>query len=85
MEARGSDHPLSFGIDRNQGAARLHGPTKELLENRCFVAIIRMLLPHERIGGDGVEVVIVLRAERPEFDQLALQDRLIVKGHGCRR
>ena len=34
------------------------------------------MFPKERIGGDGVEVIIVLGAKRPEFDQLAHQNRL---------
>ena len=82
METRRSNHLLGLSINRNQGATGRYSPAKELLKNRFFMAILgRMLFPHERIGGDGVEVVIVLGAERPEFDQLALQDRLIVKGH----
>ncbi len=38
-----------------------------------------MLLPNERIGSDSVQVIIVFGAKRPEFDQLALQNRLIIE------
>lgn len=39
----------------------------------------RMLFPDERIAGDAVERVVVLDAQRPELDMLALQRRLRVE------
>jgi hypothetical protein len=41
----------------------------------------RMLCPDERIGSDGVQLVIVLGAKRSELDEVALQYRLMIKGH----
>jgi hypothetical protein len=40
-----------------------------------------MLLPNQRIGSDGVQVVVVVAAKGPECNEVPLQDRLIIKGH----
>ena len=39
----------------------------------------RMLFPDEWISSHGVQLIIVFSAKRSEFDELAFQDRLIVK------
>ncbi len=73
MEARSPNHPLSLGINGNQSTTGRQGLAKESLEAPLFMTICdRVLLPKERIGSDGVEVLIVFGAERPEFDQIAL-------------
>jgi hypothetical protein len=40
-----------------------------------------MLLPEQRIAGYSVEVSVILRAERPEFEKIAFQDWLRIEGH----
>jgi len=71
-----------LSINGNQGTTGGQGLAKELPETGFFMAILDgMLFPNERIGRDGIEVIKVIGANRPEFDKLALQHRLIVKGH----
>jgi hypothetical protein len=43
-----------------------------------------MLLPNEGVRGDREEIAEILGLERPEGDELALQNRLEVEGHGRR-
>ena len=82
MEARRPNHPLSLGINGYQSTTGRQGLTKEFLEASFFMAMpVWMLLPNERIGSDGVEVSVVCGPKRPEFDEVALQDRLIIKRH----
>ncbi len=82
MEARRPNHPLSFGINGNQSTAGRQGLAKEYLEAPLFMTICdRVLLPNERVGSDGVEVIIVFGAKRPEFDEVAFENWLIVEGH----
>ena len=38
-----------------------------------------MLLPSERIGGDSIQVMAICGAKRPECDEFALQNRLIIE------
>ncbi len=82
MEARRPNHPLSLGINGNQSTTGRQGLAKEFLEAPCFMAIpVWMLFPNEPIGSDGVEVIVVFGAQPPELDEVALQNRVIVKGH----
>jgi hypothetical protein len=55
---------------------------KEPPEDLLLMTIVgRMLLPEQRIASYSVEVSVILRAERPEFEKIAFQDWLRIEGH----
>lgn len=82
METRRPNHPLSYGITDNQRTTGRQSLVKEYLEAFFFMAILdRMLFPNEPISRDGVELTIVFGAKRPHIDEVALQNRLIIKRH----
>jgi hypothetical protein len=40
-----------------------------------------MLLPYERIRGNGEEAIKIIGSQRPELQEVALQDRLQIEVH----
>jgi hypothetical protein len=80
VEPRRSDNPLRRKISGDQGSAGRHGLLKKRAEDFFFVAIPdRMLLPHERVGSHLIEIIEVLGAKRPEFDEFAFQNWLMIE------
>jgi hypothetical protein len=75
----------SPGVDGDQGAARFQGLAKILLEDFFPVAILgRVLLPNQRIASHRVEFLKILQPNRPEFKQVAFQNRLEIERHLAR-
>ena len=82
VEARRSDDQAVGAIDDDQRAAGGQRLVEERAEDLDLVAVAgRVLLPDQRVGGDGVERLPVVGAERAQLQALALQHRLGVEGH----
>src|SRR5262249_53404701 len=66
--ARRADHTAIFRVSDEEGAAGFHRLAEEFSEDVRLPAVVRrVLLPDERVGGDSVERVEVIRAQRADF------------------
>ena len=84
MKSRRPDDLAVSGINGDEGSAGFHRLAKKGLENVFSVTISGgMLFPDERVGSDSVKVPKILRPQRPEFEQIAFQNGLEIKGHSC--
>src|SRR5262249_24101332 len=82
VESRGPDNADVLAVDGDQRATGFEGFAKEGREILLSVSIFAgMLFPNERVGSHRVEVAEILRAERSEFEEVALQARLEVEWH----
>jgi hypothetical protein len=82
MKSRRPDCPSVVRVDREQGASRFQRLTEEDSKWTLFVAMpVRVLLPNERIGRYGKQIVEVARLERPQFQELAPECGLEVESH----
>ena len=77
VKARGADDASVVAIDGDERSTGIKGLLKELPED-IFLATVfgGMLLPDQRVGGDGIELAKVFRPQRPQLKQLALQNGL---------
>ena len=70
---RRADDTAVLLVDGDQCAAGLHRLAEEDLEDLLLVPIaVGVLFPDERVRRNRVEGRVVLLAERPEFEQVAL-------------
>jgi hypothetical protein len=68
-------------VDGDQRSAGLELFAKEASEGVFFVPVLdRMLFPDERIRGDREEAVEILRAQGPQFEEVASQNGLEIDG-----
>src|SRR5688572_1378299 len=77
-----ADDAAILPVEREEGAAGVHRPPEELTEDRLGAAIgVRVLLPDERVGRHREQRGKVLLAKRAQFDDVAGQHWLEIKGH----
>lgn len=82
MESGRPDDLAVLGVNSDQRSTGFQCLAKKCSENLYFVTIFDwMLFPNERICGYGVKVMKILCSKRPEFEELAFQNGLEVKGH----
>jgi hypothetical protein len=82
VEPRGSDGAAVFAVEGQQRATGLPGFAEEGLENLLLVPILAwVLFPNERVSGHGEKVLVILRTEWPEFQEVPRQTRLGVEWH----
>ena len=79
MKPRRADHSLLERVERNQRAAGFQPLAKEHFESIRLIPFVRMLLPNQRVGRDGVQVVVVSHAHWPQFDEVAFQRGLEIE------
>jgi hypothetical protein len=82
VEARRSDNLASVRVNGDERSAALQRFAEESIEDLFLITLFdRMLLPDERIRGYGEEAIKILGSQRPELQEVALQDGLQIEVH----